>query len=71
MPESATLPRSGLFTTAEVPVPLTGVSVDAEISKLCARVSITQRFVNRESSRSKRSMYSHWTRGRRSAGSRR
>ena len=49
MPESATLPRSGLFTTAEVPIPLTGVSVDAEISKLCARVSIAQRFVNRES----------------------
>ncbi len=49
MPESATLPRSGLFTTADVPIPLSGVSVDAEISKLCARVSITQRFVNQES----------------------
>ena len=49
MPESATLPRSGLFTNAEVPIPLAGVSVDAEISKLCARVSIAQRFVNRES----------------------
>ena len=49
MPDSATLPRSGLFTTGEAPIPLTGVSVEAEISTLCARVSIMQRYVNHES----------------------
>jgi Ca-activated chloride channel family protein len=38
-----------LFTTAKAPIPLTGVSVDAAISTLCARVSVTQRFVNQES----------------------
>ena len=44
MPETATLPRSGLITTDNVPVPLTGVAIDAEISNLCARVTITQRY---------------------------
>ena len=48
MPETATLPRSGLITTDNVPVPLTGVAIDAEISNLCGRVTITQRFVNLE-----------------------
>src|SRR5262245_16721124 len=49
MPESATLPRSGLFTATDAPIPLTGVSVDAQISTLCARVTVTQRFINQES----------------------
>jgi Ca-activated chloride channel homolog len=40
--------RSGLFTTNEAPVPLAGVTVDAEISSFCGRVVITQRYVNRE-----------------------
>jgi Ca-activated chloride channel family protein len=40
--------RTGLFTTADVPVPLAGVSVVADIVNLCARVTVTQRFVNRE-----------------------
>jgi hypothetical protein len=48
MPEAATLPRAGLFTTAAAPVPLTGVSIEADVSNLCARVVITQRYVNRE-----------------------
>ena len=48
MPESATLPHSGLFTTDDAPIPLAGVSFDAEISELCARVSVIQRYVNRE-----------------------
>jgi hypothetical protein len=41
--------RSGLFTRDEAPVPLTGVSVEAEITSFCARISVTQRYVNRES----------------------
>ena len=50
MPDTlTTLTRAGLFTTADVPVPLTGVSVVADIVNLCSRVTITQRFVNRES----------------------
>jgi len=49
MPETmTTLTRAGLFTTADVPVPLTGVCVVADIVNLCARVTVTQRFVNRE-----------------------
>lgn len=48
MPETATLPRPGLFSRAKTPVPLTGVSVEADISNLCARVSVAQRFVNQE-----------------------
>jgi len=43
-----TYTRAGLFTTADVPVPLAGVSVVADIVNLCARVTVTQRFVNRE-----------------------
>ena len=41
--------KSGLFTRDQAPVPLTGVSVEAEISSFCARISVTQRYVNRES----------------------
>ena len=49
MPETLTThTRAGLFTTADVPVPLAGVSVVADIVNLCARVTVTQRFVNRE-----------------------
>ena len=45
--------RPGLFTRESVPVPLAGVSIDAEISSFCARVAVTQRYVNRESSPSR------------------
>ena len=49
MPETLTTHTpAGLFTTADVPVPLAGVSVVADIVNLCARVTVTQRFVNRE-----------------------
>jgi hypothetical protein len=48
MPEPLTLPRAGLFTTERAPVPLDGVAIDAEISTFCARVVVTQRFINRE-----------------------
>ena len=48
MPETTTAPRGGLFTKENAPVPLAGVSIDAGISTLCARVTVTQRFVNRE-----------------------
>src|SRR5262249_4791275 len=49
MPEQLTAPRAGLFTTHEASVPLTGVSIDADVSTLCGRVTVTQRYVNRES----------------------
>jgi Ca-activated chloride channel family protein len=39
---------SGLFTRDRAPVPLTGVSVEAEMTSFCARISVTQRYVNRE-----------------------
>lgn len=51
MPElPTTAVRSGLFTMQDVPVPVTGVAIDAEISSFCGRVSVSQRFVNREAS---------------------
>jgi Ca-activated chloride channel family protein len=48
MPESVAVPKAGLITSAKTAVPLTGVAVDAEISNLCARVTVTQRYVNNE-----------------------
>jgi len=48
MLEPLTLPRAGLFTKELAPVPLDGVTIDAELSAFCARVVVTQRFVNRE-----------------------
>ena len=48
MPESVAVPRAGLFTGTRSVVPLAGVAVEAEISNLCARVTVTQRYVNHE-----------------------
>src|SRR3954463_6314461 len=48
MPETQLAPRGGLFTKENAPVPLAGVVIDAEISTFCARVTVTQRYVNRE-----------------------
>ena len=49
MPETMTLPGpAGLYTRKETPVPLTGVSVVADVVGLCARVTIMQRYENRE-----------------------
>src|SRR6185503_10186070 len=48
MAETLAAPRGGLFTKDEAPVPLAGVAIDAEVSTLCARVTVTQRYVNRE-----------------------
>ena len=48
MPESVAVPRAGLFTGTKSAVPLTGVAVDAEISNLSARVTVSQRYVNNE-----------------------
>jgi vault protein inter-alpha-trypsin-like protein/VWA domain-containing protein len=39
---------AGLFTKGQAPVPLTGVSIEAEISGVCARVAVAQSYVNRE-----------------------
>jgi Ca-activated chloride channel family protein len=49
MSETQTRP-AGLVTLdrSHAPVPLTGVSIAAEISSLCARVVVSQRYVNRE-----------------------
>jgi Ca-activated chloride channel family protein len=47
MPESL-LSRSGLFTTTDVPVPLAGVSIEAHVASACTRVTVAQRYVNRE-----------------------
>ena len=50
MPDSTPSRASGLFTRpTRRPSPLAGVSIDAEISNVCARVTVTQRYVNRES----------------------
>lgn len=51
MTEPAVASGAGLFTREGTPVttvPLTGVSMDAEISSFCARVVVKQRYVNRE-----------------------
>ena len=47
MPEHATV-RTGLITAGDVQVALDGVAIVAEISSFCARVTVTQRYVNRE-----------------------
>jgi Vault protein inter-alpha-trypsin domain/von Willebrand factor type A domain len=44
-----TASRTGLFTAQAVAIPLSGVTVDVDISRFCARVVVTQRYVNRES----------------------
>ena len=49
MTEQPTTTRSGLFTADAAQVALAGVSVEAEISSFCARVAVSQRYVNRES----------------------
>jgi Ca-activated chloride channel homolog len=49
MSDKLTATPAGLFTTQAVAVPLAGVSIDAEISSFCARVAVTQCYVNRES----------------------
>lgn len=50
MPEASTVIGAGLFIRdeARVPVALTGVSIEAEISGLCARVAVAHRYANHE-----------------------
>ena len=50
MAETSTLSNAGLIAGGEghAPVPLTGVSIDAEITGFCARVAVAHRYVNRE-----------------------
>jgi Ca-activated chloride channel family protein len=50
MPEQldSTLP-AGLLTRDHTPVPLEGVAIEADLSTFCARVAVSQRYVNRES----------------------
>ncbi len=49
MPCQIVTTQAGLFTANAVRVALAGVSVDAEVSSFCARVVVTQRYVNSES----------------------
>jgi len=50
MPSTASLLSAGLYTLTdtEATVPLVGVAVDAEVTGLCARVSVAHRYINRE-----------------------
>jgi hypothetical protein len=49
MPETRTAVQGGLFASGgQAAVPLTGVSIAADVRSLCARVTVTQRYVNRE-----------------------
>jgi hypothetical protein len=48
MPEAAPSVLAGLVSIDKAPVPLTGVAIDAQINNLSARVTVAQRFVNRE-----------------------
>ncbi len=52
MTDTSSLANAGLFTRegAVAPVPLTGVSIDAEISGPCAKVAVAHRYENREDS---------------------
>lgn len=50
MPEPSSAPRVGLFTQQGASVPLSGINVRADVSGLCARVTLAQRYVNREAS---------------------
>lgn len=50
MSDTSTIPSAGLFVrdAAHIAVPLTGVSLEAEINGFCARVAVSHRYVNRE-----------------------
>jgi hypothetical protein len=48
MPETSPAMPYGLRTDHDVAVPLVGVSIAADVRSLCARVTVTQRYVNRE-----------------------
>ena len=50
MPQSSTLTTAGLFIRdqAHAAIPLTGVSIEAEIDGFCARVVVAHRYVNCE-----------------------
>ena len=49
MPETSAAPLAGLVTRQGQPVPLSGIEIRADVSSLGARVTIAQRYVNRES----------------------
>jgi Ca-activated chloride channel family protein len=50
MPEPSSTSRVGLFTQQGASVPLSGIDVRADVSGFCARVTLAQRYVNREAS---------------------
>ncbi len=50
MPQPQVASHTGLITPDSAPVPLIGVAVSADIEGLAARVTVTQRYVNHETS---------------------
>lgn len=50
MLDTSTFPSTGLFARddARMSIPLSGVSIEADVSGLCARVAVAHRYVNRE-----------------------
>jgi Ca-activated chloride channel homolog len=48
MPEQLVPDRSGLISKDDAPVALAGVSIAADVRGLCAKVTVAQRYINRE-----------------------
>jgi Ca-activated chloride channel family protein len=48
MPEELVSVRTGLISKDDTPIPLAGVAIDADVRGLCAKVTVAQRYVNRE-----------------------
>jgi Ca-activated chloride channel family protein len=48
MPEQLVPDRTGLISKDDAPVALAGVAVTADVSGLCAKVTVAQRYINRE-----------------------
>jgi Vault protein inter-alpha-trypsin domain len=48
MPEQLVPDRTGLISKDDAPVALAGVSIAADVRGLCAKVTVAQRYINRE-----------------------
>jgi hypothetical protein len=48
MPEPFVSERTGLISKDDAPVALAGVAIAADIRGLCAKVTVAQRYINRE-----------------------
>jgi Vault protein inter-alpha-trypsin domain/von Willebrand factor type A domain len=49
MPEQLVPDRTGLISKDDAPVALAGVAITADVRGLCAKVTVAQRYINRES----------------------